>query len=712
MAVVLPLLPFAGFTQIPEDFEILAEDRAALEEQFDPDTRVLEERTDLLHAPLDLNMATEELLEGSRLFTPFQIHVLLDYREKYGPLYSIYELASLPGFSLPCLEEISGYITTGPAIYEPDQSGSSGATPGRHKFSAGATNQAGTGSSGTSGSGTRLSPSVRPATGNLILFNLGRVFPKSTGYTAGPAAGNDPVYAATPLKFNFRVRAGLKQKLSIGIAYDKDPGEQYFHGMRPEFASGYIHYRATGILRQLVLGSYRLNHGAGLVNGTGFFHSISDFRLNRLSLSELKPYASLNEHNFLSGIAASLKFRKTGCLLWSSLRKLDLSLRDPDAFLDSLPGRISPVDWISFQRTDGLHRIPVELEGRSLGFHHHSGIQVVHQYRNLTIGAMAGMETTGLTGTGKDSLKVRIPPSWHSSFSLHWLWVHPSLEAFGEFVARDLASVALLAGLRVRFSDFLQGLLLMHHYGDSFRGILPASYASGSSTCNEEGISLNLMAEPARRFRAGFSCGLFFYPAPRYLTGVPSTGFRSRCILQGTGMGAFQWKLQLDKNIWQRTPSEDTTGPPPVVTSTRNRVSFQFRYTPVPVLQWQPRIIVSLLSGEGKAHAGYVTYQQVRIQATPALTCTLRFLLFRITDWDNRVYIYEPGLYYSFRFPAFYGEGRKVGSVITFKTGKKITLAGLFSVLTYAERDEIGSGNDLIPGNRKYEAEIQFRIKF
>jgi len=695
VVAALPVFPLAGFTQVPEDFEIFAEDRAVLEEHPDLDTRILEERTDRLNAPLDLNRATEELLVESRLFTPFQIHILLDYREKYGTIYSIYELVSLPGFSLPYLKEISGYVNTTPSHYEPARSGSYGTPQTR----------SGNNSIKAGGSGSIHTPSLRSAPRNIFLVNLGRLFPKSTGYIAEPGRGNDPAYASTPFRFNFRIRSRLKQNLAFGMAYDKDPGEKFFHGMDPEFVSGYIHYRAPGTLRQLMLGTYRLNHGIGLVNGTGFLPSISDFRLNRLSLSELKPYASLNENRFHNGIAARIKFRQTGFLLWSSYRKLDLSLYHS-------PEHFTRIDWVDFQRKGGLHRIPVELEGRSLAFHHHSGIQLVQQHRNLTIGAMAGMETTGLTEKGKDSLQAAIHPSWYSSFSLHWLWIHPFAEIFGELAIRDLNSVALLAGLRIHFSDFLQGLLLLHHYGASFRGILPSSYASGSRICNEEGVSVNLIAEPARRFRASFSCGLFLYPSPRYLTRVPSKGFRSRCILQNTGKSAFQWKCQLDNKIWQRTPSEGKTGSPPLVTYVRNRISFQLGYSPVAALQWKPRIIVSLLSSGGKAHAGYATYQQIRIRAIPELTCTLRFLVFHVTDWDNRVYIHEPGLYYSYNFPAFYGKGQKVCSVISLKAGKRLTVAGLISVLSYTDRDQIGSGNDLISGNRKWETGIQLRLNF
>lgn len=673
----LLFFPFALIAQVPEEFETLAEDRSELEEETDLPTEMLEEQTDRLNVPLNLNLATAGLLRESGLFTPYQIHHLLKYRETYGDLYSIYELVALPGFSRSHLNEISGYITVDPAL------SGDGPSPSR--------------------SGHVPLPGPPPR--NLFLINLERIFPKPAGYSAAGDAGDKPAYLSTPLRFNFRIRARLTGRLSCGLAFDKDPGEPFFQGLRPEFVSGYMQYRGTGTLRRLVLGSYRLQHGLGLVNGTGFMHTPSGFRIHRLSMSALKPYASLNENRFHRGIAAGFNIRQTNFLLWSSYKNADLSLFH-------LPEHPASVDWLSLQRNGGLHRTRVETGGRSLAFHHHSGIQFLQQYRNLTLGAMAGIETAGLSAKGKDSLLIGTTPVWHSTLSMHWRWFHPKAETFGEMAVRDLASVALLSGVRVHFSDFLKGLLLLHHYGSSFSGVLASSYASGSHIRNEDGISLHLQAEPGRYFKAGFTCALFVYPSPRYLTGVPSMGFKSSCILQHAGEGMIRWKLQLDRKVWQRTLSAEAAGIRPLTTARKNKISLQLRYTPIPSMQWQSRILLSLLSKGEIPSSGYAAYQQFRIQIIPALNFTLRFLVFHVTEWDNRIYIHEPGLYYSFRFPVFYGQGQKVNWVVSLKTGKSNTLAGSFSVLSYSDRDRIGSGNDLIEGSRKWEAEIQFRRNF
>ena len=91
---------------------------------------------------------------------------------------------------------------------------------------------------------------------------------------------------------------------------------------------------------------------------------------------------------------------------------------------------------------------------------------------------------------------------------------------------------------------------------------------------------------------------------------------------------------------------------------------------------------------------------------------TCQFVVFNVVDWDNRIYLYESGLYYSFNFPAYYGTGQKITSVVTLKTSNRITLAGKVSAITYNDRRGTGSGNDLIPGNKKWEVEMQMRLSF
>ena len=220
-----------------------------------------------LSLTIDLNNASSEELEASGIFTPYQIHTLQTYLEKFGPIYSIYEIATLPGFHPSLVMEVEPYVCLNP------KKNTTGRNHGRY----------------------------------MVLFNLERSFPTAEGFMENPDSGDEALYTGPPLKTILRIRAHPWKKLSMALSYEKDAGELFLYRNRPQFLSGYLSYEGERFVKQLVVGNYKLNQGVGLVNGAGFMHRAGDFRINQLSLSRIKPYASLTETRYEQGLAEYAK---------------------------------------------------------------------------------------------------------------------------------------------------------------------------------------------------------------------------------------------------------------------------------------------------------------------------------------------------------------------------------------------------------------------
>ena len=60
--------------------------------------------------PLDLNKATEADLKDLIYLNDIQINNLIQYREKYGKFYSVYELEAIDGFYLDVIFKILPYV--------------------------------------------------------------------------------------------------------------------------------------------------------------------------------------------------------------------------------------------------------------------------------------------------------------------------------------------------------------------------------------------------------------------------------------------------------------------------------------------------------------------------------------------------------------------------------------------------------------------------
>ncbi len=600
---------------------------------------------------LNLNSASPEALEASGIFTTYQLHELLKYREKYGPIYSIHELAILPGFHPSSLLELEAHVSLN----------------------------------------TTHNPGNLYRGNNMLMVNLEKSFPVADAYLADTALGGMPKYAGSPLKTTFRIRAVPWNKLSMALTYEKDAGELFLYQNKPQFLSGYFSYEGERFVRQLVVGSFQLNQGVGLVNGTGFFHRVGNFRVTQQSISRIRPYASKTETMYEQGLACKMGSNKIQLLLWASYHRFSLSA---SAFSENP----QTVNWLEYQRTSGFYRNKSELETRELAYRIHSGVQLLYTHQKLSIGLMHGTQWVGPSKKALPKLKQNPGPSPQKKYSLHGNWYRRKLQVFGELSTSEFSSLAFLLGSFYHFNDYLQGSLLIHHFGADYQGSLPSTYSSGSHIQNEQGLAFHLHMETGKYIIAKFSAELFRYPLPRHLTHIPSRGYRLDLSLQNPPNKRLQWRIRVVSKAWQRTLENEVFKIRPLKDYKVNRFDTQLIYKHHDRFRWKSRLVVSNFSQQLNPAPGYAALQQVSFAVSKYLKATAQVVLFHVSEWENRIYLYEPGYYYSFSFPAYYGCGQKTSVLLTIKPAKGVTLSAKISGL-------------INRGIRKWEAGIQLCLK-
>jgi hypothetical protein len=325
---------------------------------------------------------------------------------------------------------------------------------------------------------------------------------------------------------------------------------------------------------------------------------------------------------------------------------------------------------------------------------------------------MAGTERMSLSKKGRSILDKNKEPVIHHVSSVHGTWLRGRWQIFGEMAAEGSPALALQIGCMVHFSDFVQGTMLAYHYGTGYRGMLPSSYSRSSHVENEQGVAFHLHLEPGPFLVADFTGELCKYPAPRYQCLVPSSAFRIDFSLQNPSINPLQWRFRLVSKTWQSTPAHESTGVSSLKDSRVTRFDGRLIYQSGSSLRWQSRLVVSLLSATPLPVPAYASLQELRFQATPYLHSTLQFVVFRVQDWENRIYLHEPSFYYSFRFPSYYGSGQKTTLLLTLKALKGIVLSVKIAGTRYYDREESGSGKDLVEGDRLWETGVQLRLNF
>lgn len=654
-------VPLSLIAQDPEIPHAEEEEFLYQEESSEIPLEIFERYADLSSKPLNINCASPDQLAESELLSPYQIHTLIKYREKHGDLYSILELASLTGFSLSRVRKISQFLTAGPCLQKENM--------GRAK--------------------------------HMILLNVGQIFPRAKGFGDSLETNFGSGYVGSPVRTDVRIRSQLGNSLSLGFTYEKDAGESYFYKHKPEYLSGYIQYTGHRQLKQVVFGNFKLHHGLGLVNGTGFIHSPSGFLLNRTSMMRMRPYSSKSESRYERGLGVKLAFRNLKLLYWASYRKLDLNTEKLN--LDS-----EKLNWMELFRETGLHRTANELSFRALGNRVHSGVQGLYRHKQLDVGILFGLESAGLSRDGIDALGFTLDRGFGSFMSLHGNLYKGKWNIFGEFALSDFRASALLAGATWHLNDFMQAGLLLHRYHIDYRGSFPSSYAFGSKTNNEKGVAMYLQLEPAQRFLFSFTGEVFHFPGPRFQCSVPSSSYKYGFTFQNSGAPEFKWRIRVAKKIWQTTPDEEGMGLPSLKTNESTRCDLRFLYDHQ--LQWQSRFIITYGSRSRDVYPGFALAQQISILAWQRLRTAIQFVVFEVPDWDYRIYLYEPGLYYDFSFPVCYGSGQKVVVTLKLKLKSVLTISGKLALTSYRNRDTLGSGNDLILGNEKWMLALQLRL--
>lgn len=577
---------------------------------------------------IDLNNASEDDLEASGLFTSYQLHILLMYREKYGLIYSIYELAALPGFHSGSPQELESFTSLN-SIKNSERN-----KAGKH----------------------------------MLLVKLERSFPTAEEFLSDSLSGRESLYAGSPLKSSIRVRSHPLKNLSLALCSEKDAGELLLYRKSPQYLSGYLSYNGTGLIKHLVLGNFQLNQGVGLVNGAGFFNRADNFKVNQLSVARIKPYASLTESMYEQGIASRLGSKQFQLVMWASFHKFSLS----SSRFTSSP---LPEEWLAYQWTTGLFRTKAELDGRNLAYRIHSGIQFLYRKQGLTVGIMSGSQWLGASKKGTELLKKSPKPSHRQMYSVHANWYKRKIQVFGEMASDDFCSLAFLLGSRYSFNDFIQGSLLLHHYGINYRGSLPSSYGSGNRISNEQGAAFHLHMETGRHILARLTGELFRYPSPPYGSNVPSRSYRLDLSFQNPRNSVIQWRTRLVRKSWQSSPAALTSGIRPLIDSRINRIDAQLTYEYPDRFKWLSRLVISYLKGKASSPPAYAIVQQLTLSSSTYLKISAQFVLFHVSDWKNRIYLYEPGFYYSFYFPAYYGLGQKTTFLLSIKPMKKTTVS-------------------------------------
>ena len=625
----------------------------------------LEELSNRLQEPVNLNSATREQLEQFPFLSDIQIEHLLAYIYIHGQMETIYELQLVEELDRQTIQYLLPFVCIKAINNEPAF---------RWK--------------------TMLKDAGRYGK-NEVLTRLDIPFYKRKGYEhtyLGPSVYNS-------VKYTFRYR----DQLYAGGVAEKDAGEPFaaLHNRYGyDYYSFYLLLQNCGRLKSLAVGNYRLSFGQGLVMSTDYLMGKTIYASSFDNRSTgIKRHSSTDEYNYFRGVATTVALTK----------RLSVS-----AFYShrNMDGVVTDGEITSVYKT-GLHRSRKEADKKNLLTSQLTGGNVSYQQNHIRL---------GITGvyyvfnrpyepelTGYSKYNIHGNHFYNLGIDYAYRWRRFSFQGETAIGKQGWASLN-----RLQYSPVqdIQFMLIHRFYSYDYWAMYAHSFGEGSTVQNEQGYYVGLETTPFSHWRFFVSFDLFSFPWKKYRINKPSRGTDG--LIQATFTPRTNLSMYLKYRYKQK--ERDLTGSKGTLTLPifHHQLRYRLNYSLNDVFSSRTTLDYNHFHSQDRAATkGYQVTQMISSQLPwTRLFADVQGSYFCTDDYDSRVYVSEKGLLYTFYTPSFQGRGFRCAVRLRYELNKHWLFITKFGETIYLNRNEIGSGNDLIYGNKKADIQMQLRIKF
>jgi hypothetical protein len=653
---ILMILGIAFYSEAQEpEMQQTIEDLLESEGEIMSDESNFQEILDDLESfrqnPIQINLATSEELNRLHLLSELQIHNLISYRENSGTLFSIYEMASIDGFTADLLQKIEPFIS-----FE-----NQGETYGAKKTS-------------------------------------GYLFVKSTRTFSKDIQSG---YEGSPERYYLRLKQTAARS-EYGLVAEKDPGEAFFSQSNRQgfdYMSGFANFRIGKKGTQLFVGDYHVSFGQGLVAWQGFSMGKSA-EASRVFKSGpgIRSYSSTDENLFFRGLASQFTCRHFSFYPFISTRQLD-------ARVDTLDGK----PYFSAFQTSGYHRTGSEITGENSLNQMDAGGHVSYASDRWSFGLTTIYTRFDVEMKRGDEPYDRFLPDGKENAvaGIDWKGNVKDVLLFGEAAISANYGKALLAGCMLKPASIAELSMVYRNINKTYFSYFSNAFTESSRVNDEHAFYLGLTFYPAPGWIINVYSDVFRFNWIKYTTAAPSAGteFFAQTSYNPTINTHFYFRFfQEDKEQQMITGNLNYNEPQRI-----NRIRFNFTHDLNERISLKSRFEFSYYSKQG-SERGFLICQDVFYKpAEKHFKLNGRIAYFYTEGYDSRIYAYENDLLYSFSIPALYGNGLRSYINIQHKLSDNFTLwLKLAALYPFAIQVSQQTDNSIT----RYEIKMQIRYQF
>ncbi len=680
----LIFVSFFGSAQLTEeiDLEEFAERRFQLQDE-DINYEDLYESLLLFYTnPVNLNRTDREELASLYILSPSQLNSYFNYREKRGKLLSLYELQAVPEFDMGTIRDLLPFVTL---IETAD--------------------------------GRPLLQRVFNEPNNYFLLRYTSTLESEEGYQREDGSG----YQGRPGTIYGRFKVSHSKDFSLGFTFEKDAGEQLLfdpknqqYGM--DFYSAHLLIQNKGKLKSLAIGDYQLQQGQGLVLGSGFAAGKGSETVNTVKRNTvgLRPYSSVLESGFFRGAAATVSFGKLEATAFGSTLLQDANLVNDTTYSDF-------EEFVNSIQATGMHRTSSELDFKNSIRENSAGFaldyKVNPRFKVGSTGIYSGFsKPLQKKPNNYNQFEFRGDQNFTTSIYANYNW--QNFIFFGEAARSSSGGIGAIGGLMTSLTPTLDFSWTYRQYDKDFHSFYGNGFGESSRNINEQGMYWGISYKPNRRFRWVAYFDKFTFPWLRYRVNAPSEGFEylSRFTFSPSRHVHLYAQYRQENKEQSYTPQNSNLSQ--LIPTSKKNYIFNVDYAVGRTFSFKTRVQGSSYRVQGSSYNeqqkttnGIAVIQDVNLTFWKMKLST-RFAIFETDDYQNRQYVYERNVLYTFSIPAYSGAGIRSYAMVQYTASRSLTFWLRYARFHYENQDNVGSGLSQINDNTKSEVRLMLRYKF
>ncbi len=661
-------------TDLEQQLENITENNADIETE---DDSYLQELAQYRKHPLNLNFADADQLTALRYLNSLQIENILSYRNYFGNFINIHELQAIPSMDVSTINKILPYITVASSVRAFESL--------RERLSGG---------------------------DHSLLLRASQTIEKQRGFLLDSSVAKN-FYPGSPQRLFIRYKYNYKNLLQYGFAGEKDPGEQFFKGYQKngfDFYSAHFFAKNIGIVKAIALGDYTVNMGQGLTQwmSLAFKKSIAITSIKRQA-AVLRPYSSPGEIFFHRGAGITIGRKNWEATIFGSYRKTDANFVVGDTLQ-------LQEDFVSSLQTSGLHRTRSENEDKGAQTQVAFGGNLAFEIKNFRLGFNA-IHFDFKLPLSKNPLPYNLYALSGKSFgnySTDYSYTFRNLHFFGEAAISSKKYPAFINGLLISVSRDVDMSFLYRNISKGYQSLYTSAFTESSLPTNEKGLFSGIGIKFSDQWRFDAYADVYKFPWLKFRINAPTSGKDYQ--LQ------FTYKPNRTLEIYSRYKTETKAinyNPDgfilnPVIPQPRNSWRTQFSYKVSSEITLRSRAELVWYDNKGRAsEEGMLIYADILYKKIfSPISGNIRLQYFETDGYNSRLYAYENDVLYSYSIPVFSGKGYRYYLNLNYDIGRNLTFWVKLAQTYYPDNKTVGSGLDIIQGNRKTDVKLQAMYRF